>query len=126
MCSILVLPILPKSQQLDVSKSAQKVTLLLFLHTISGLSVIIGIYATGQASSEDAILKCWVVVMVVITVGLFSLVILIIAGCRNTLPTLRTLETKMSDPSLNLRIGFLWLFGLVVMQFISNVSSLIP
>jgi hypothetical protein len=118
-CKILILPIFSEVRQSRVRNSEQKATLLLFLHMISGLFVMIGIYAADQATSEDAIIKNWVVVMVVITAGLFSLVILIIAGCRNTLPTHRAPETKMSDPSLKVRIGFLWLFGIVVMVHVS-------
>jgi hypothetical protein len=118
-CRILVLPIFPKARQSNFNNSVQKVTFLLFVHVTSGLVVIIGIYAAGQSSSENANIRNWVIVMVTVTIGLLSLVILLIADCRNALPTLRKLETKISDPSLNLRIGFLWLFGLVVMVHVS-------
>jgi hypothetical protein len=70
----------------------------------SGPLVIIGIYAADHATSKDAIIKKWVLVKIVITIGLFSLVILSIAACRNVLPRRRTRETDMSDTSLKLRI----------------------
>jgi hypothetical protein len=119
LCRIFVLPFFPNIRQSDINNGGQKVTLLLFAHVISGLVIVIGIYAASQANSEDANIRNWVIVMVTITIGLLSLVMLLIAGCRNAPSTLRTLESTIYDPSLKLRIGFLWLFGLVVMIHVS-------
>ncbi|XP_056016426.1 uncharacterized protein LOC125675125 [Ostrea edulis] len=119
LCRILALPIFPNVPQSGFNNSGERISFLFFLHVISGLFVINGVFAAEQATSEESNIKNWVVVTVFVTIGLISLVILLIAGCRNTLHTNRIPETKMSDPSLNLRIGFLWVFGLVVMIHVS-------
>ena len=71
-------------------------------------------YAAEQARSEDSDIKNWVIVIVLIIVGFISLVVLMVRGCQSKLRTHGMTVSRLSDPSLNLRVFFLWIFGLVV------------
>ncbi|XP_062609913.1 uncharacterized protein LOC134271719 [Saccostrea cucullata] len=57
--------------------------------------------------------------MTLVTIGLSSFVTLIIAAFRSKLTTDGNNLTNTADPSLNLRIVFLWIFGLAVIVHIS-------
>ena len=109
---ILALPIFPASVDSDFNGCGHKVTFLVFMHMVASLFVVIGVYAAEQAQSEDSDIKNWVIVIVLIIVGFISLVVLMVRGCQSKLRTQEMI--RLSDPSLNLRVLFLWIFGLVV------------
>ena len=111
---ILTYPIFPASADPDFNVCGQKVTFLLFLHMVASLFVVIGVYAAEQARSEDSDIKNWVIVIVLIIVGFISLVVLMVRGCQSKLRIHGMTVSRLSDPSLNLRVFFLWIFGLVV------------
>ena len=108
---ILSLPIFPDS---DFNSSGPKVMFLLFVHIVSALFVLIGEFAAEQGKSDESKTGNWITVMFCVIFGVLSLLYLIIRGCRNKLRVQGITVTRMSDPSLNLRILFLWIFGLAV------------
>ena len=120
---ILAHPIFPASANTESNASGQKVTFLLFVHVVSGLFVFIGLYAAEQARSDQANVGNWLIVIVFITIGVISFFCLIIRGCQNKLRAQGITVTRMADPSLNLRIFFLWIFGVaVIIQVLINLA----
>ena len=120
---ILAHPIFPASANPELNTSGQKVTFLLFVQVVSALFVFIGVFAAEQAVSNKAKLGNWIIVMLSVTIGVIALFVLIVRGCQNKLRVHRRTLTRMSDPSLNLRILFLWIFGLaVIIQVIINFA----
>jgi hypothetical protein len=116
---VIAYPIFPVKHEQKFSCNGQKVTLLVFLHVISGLVVIIGMTAAGQSRHEAAKLKTWIAVMTSVAVGLMSLIVLLVLGCKTKLTTSGNTKSESSDPSLNLRMIFLWVFGLTVIGHVA-------
>ena len=114
---ILSRPICPASPNSEFNGSEQKVTFLLLLHILSSLFVFISVNKSEQYLSDkqsEHKIETWAIVMVFVIVGITSLVVLVIRGYQNNLKVPGTALTRVSDPSLNLRIIFLWIFGLFV------------
>ena len=123
---ILSRPICPASPNPELNGSGQKVTFLLLLHILSGLFVFISVNNSEEYrsdnQSEDQI-GTWAIVMVFVMVGITSLVVLFIRGYQNKLKVSDTALTRLSDPSLNLRITFLWIFGhFVIVHVLINLA----
>ena len=123
---ILSRPICPASPNPELNGSGPKVTFLLLLHILSGLFVFISVNNSEEYrsdnQSEDQI-GTWAIVMVFVMVGITSLVVLFIRGYQNKLKVSDTALTRLSDPSLNLRITFLWIFGhFVIVHVLINLA----
>ncbi|XP_062596824.1 uncharacterized protein LOC134258313 [Saccostrea cucullata] len=106
------------------SNGGKTTSILLFSHLVSGVFVIIGINAVEQAYSDKAKTRAWVAMMISVSLGLISLIILIVSGCRRRLTTEGHIQHKLADPSLKLRIIFLWIFGLAVMVHVSIYAAI--
>ncbi|XP_062596822.1 uncharacterized protein LOC134258310 [Saccostrea cucullata] len=107
-------PICPSRQNYK-HRNARHVAFLLFSHLISGLFVVISTYAAEQSTVRSANYINWAVVIGCVIVGLFSLCVLLVSGCRGRLVVDPKVCNADSDPSLNLRVIFLWMFGMTVM-----------
>lgn len=116
---VLAHPIFPTTLKPVQNDSGKKVAFLLFMHIISSLFVFIGVFAADQAISAEANTGNWVIVMTFVTLGFASLVALTVRGCQNKLKLQGKKTSSTTDPSLNLRIIFLWIFGLAVTIHVS-------
>ena len=98
-------------------------TFLLFVHVVSGLFVLIGSYAAEQSRSDQANVGNWLIVMVLIIIGLILFLCLIVRGCQNRLRAQGITVSRMTGPSLSLRIFFLGIFGVaVIIQVLINLA----
>lgn len=116
---ILAHPIFPTKHRHKFNSNGQQVTFLVFLHVVCGIFVIVGINAAGQTRHEAANLTTWIVVMTSVAVGLVSLFVLLALGCKKQLTTRQNIKNERSDPSLNLKIIFLWIFGIAVIGHVT-------
>lgn len=84
---------------------------LTFAHLVSCFCIVLGIYSGKQTTDDTARAIVWGLVMGLVSCGVIALVVLIFSNSV-IIPQSENTETK--DYSMNLRIIFLWLFGLAV------------
>lgn len=84
---------------------------LTFAHLVSCFCIVLGIYSGKQTTDDTARAIVWGLVMGLVSCGVIALVVLIFSNSV-VIPQSENTETK--DYSMNLRIIFLWLFGLAV------------
>ncbi|XP_061197137.1 uncharacterized protein LOC133205354 [Saccostrea echinata] len=84
---------------------------LTFAHLVSCLCVVLGIYSGKQTTDDTARFVVWGLVMGLVGCGLLALIVLI---CSNSFVQSPPNKEMPKDYSLNLRVVFLWLFGLGV------------
>ncbi|XP_061162575.1 uncharacterized protein LOC133171789 [Saccostrea echinata] len=84
---------------------------LTFAHLVSCLCVVLGIYSGKQTTNDTARFVVWGLVMGLVSCGVLALFVLIFS---NSFIHNETNILIPKDYSLNLRIIFLWIFGLSV------------
>ena len=114
---IIARPFSPELPNNESNFSALKVIYLLLLHIFFSLFIFIsGKRSVGECVGNGIGTRAIVIVFVI--VGITLLVVLVIRGCQNKLKASCTALTRMSKPSLDPRIIFLWIFGFVVIVHI--------
>lgn len=84
---------------------------LTFAHLVSCLCIVLGIYSGKQTTDDSAHAIVWGLVMGLVSCGVIALIVLIFS---NSVIIPQSEDTETKDYSMNLRIIFLWLFGLAV------------
>lgn len=84
---------------------------LTFAHLMSCLCVVLGIYSGRQTTDDSAHLIVWGLVMGLVFCGDIALIVL---ACSSSVVNNQANNLETKDHSMNLRIIFLWLFGLGV------------
>ena len=110
-------PFSPELPNNESNFSALKVTNLLLLHIFSCLFIFISDKSSVGESVGNGI-GTRAIVIVFVIVGITLLVVLVKRGSQNKLKASCTALTRMSKLSLDPRIIFLWIFGLVVIVHI--------
>lgn len=123
-CRILLLPIYPNLSRNGNQRKRSLVTIvstLLFSHALAVSIVLFGVLSAVHGAYITTIFVKWSILTIFITFGLLASLVLLISRCRIRLPTGTQVQER--DPSLNLQLVFLWIFGLANMiHFCINLS----
>lgn len=111
---ILILqPIYPMRTQRSTPHFGHVTSIITLSHALAGSVVIFGVFSAEKGLNEKYFLVKWVLLTIFATLGALSVLILIISSCRRALKT--RLENTGEEPSINLIVVFLWIFGLANM-----------
>ncbi|XP_062577892.1 uncharacterized protein LOC134239754 [Saccostrea cucullata] len=116
-CRLILQPIFLTSIKHGSDHDGQVASKLFLSHVLAGLFVIFGVVSGENTSDDTVVLGKWAVLTVSVSFGLISILSLLISSCRKRQIT--QCGNTNEDPSIHLQLGFLWIFSLAFVTYLS-------